>query len=84
VTVSLRPSGIEGAHPLGHFVGELTRIDNNLVELQVQVAKVLANDAPVRLFALHVQFDQVNQNGLQVFAEFFGGVHGVLSIVGKR
>ena len=72
---------VERAHPLGDVVAELPGGVDDLVELQVQVAEVLADDVPVRLLALEVQVDEVDEQLLQVGGELLGGekrrVHGV-------
>lgn len=56
---------VHRAHPLGDAVCELARGFHDLVELEVQVAEVGADDVPVRLLALQRQLDEVDQNCLQ-------------------
>ena len=45
----------------------------------MQVAKVLADDVPVRLLALQVQVDQVDVQLLQVISELLGRLEGRMS-----
>ena len=61
--------GIECAHPLGDGVAGLAREVDELVELKVKVAEVGPDHVPMRLLALQVQFDQVDQNPLETAAE---------------
>ncbi len=61
--------GVQRAHPLGDGVAGLACEVDKLVELQVEVAEVGADDVPVRLLALQVQFDQIDQHPLQVVAQ---------------
>ena len=59
---------VQCPHPLGDRVAGLTREVDELVELQVKVAEVGADDVPMRLLTLQVKFDQVDQHPLQVGA----------------
>ena len=61
--------GVERTHPLGDRVAELPRRFDDLVEDAVRVAEVAADDVPVRLLALHLQLEQVDQHRLHVLAE---------------
>ena len=49
------------------------RVDD-FVELQVQIPEVGADEIPVRLFALQMQFDEIDQDPLQMSDE--GGGDG--------
>src|SRR5690606_22066527 len=64
---------VERAHPLGDLVGELARGVDDLVEDEVGVAEVLADDVPVGLLALEVQVDQVDVQLLEVDRELPAG-----------
>lgn len=64
---------VHGAHPLGDVVGEVAGGVDDLVELQVEVAEVLADDVPVGLLALDVEVDEVDEDGLEARAELLGG-----------
>ena len=67
---------VDGAHPLRDLVGEGPSRLDQLVELEVQVAEVLADDVPVRLLALQMQVDQVDMQLLQVISELLGRLEG--------
>ena len=56
---------VECAHPLGDGVAGLAREVDEFVELQVKVAEVGSDDVPVRLLALQMKFDEVDQYALQ-------------------
>ena len=56
----------EGAHPLGDGVAGLAGGVDDLVELQMRVTEVGADDIPVHLLTLDVQLDQVHQDALEV------------------
>ena len=60
---------VQRPHPLGDGVAGLTGEVDELVELQVKVAEVGADDVPVRLLTLQVKFDQIDQHPLQVGAQ---------------
>ena len=61
--------GVERAHPLGHLIGEFTGGVSDLVQDEVSVTEVDANDVPVRLLGLNVELDEVNEHGLQIVGE---------------
>ena len=63
---------VDGAHPLGDGVGELASRLDHLVQHQVGVAEVLADDVPVQLLADEMQVDQVDVDLLQVVGELLG------------
>src|SRR6478735_11254186 len=61
--------GVKGAHALGDRVAEVAGGLDDLVELEVRVAEVLADDVPVRLLALARELDEVDEHALEVVAE---------------
>ena len=63
---------IERAHPLGDGVAGLAREVHEFVELEMEVAEVGSDDVPVRLLALQVEFDEVDQDALQAVAQLGG------------
>ena len=60
---------VQRAHPLGDRVAELPRGFDDLIENAMRVSEVAAYDVPVRLLALHLQFQEVDQHRLHVLAE---------------
>ncbi|CAM5251571.1 hypothetical protein SANTM175S_00191 [Streptomyces antimycoticus] len=69
-TVSERPSGtVESAHALGDGVGRLPGVVHDLIQLQMQVPEVVADQVPVGLLSLEVQFDEVHHDLLQRLGE---------------
>ncbi len=67
--------GLEGAHALGDLVAEPACGLDDLVQLQMQVTEVLADDAPMRLLPLHMELDEVDEDLLQIVAELVGCLH---------
>ncbi len=65
---------VEGAHPFRDGVAGLACEVDELIKLQVKVAEVGPHDVPVRLLALQVEFDQIDQDPLQVGGELGRGV----------
>ena len=66
-TVPARPSGetpIAGG-PLGHRVGVLAGLLDELVEVQMHVVELATDEVPVGLLGHERQVDQVDQGGLQ-------------------
>jgi hypothetical protein len=66
--VAARPSGVAPRARIRSAMLSLAsraRVDD-LVEVQVQVAEVMADDVPVRLLALQVHGDQVGEKLLQI------------------
>jgi hypothetical protein len=70
--------------PLSNHVAELTGIFDNFVKLQMQIAKVLTDDVPVCLFALKMQFNQVNVNALEIRGELRGRNEPVFGTLASR
>ena len=66
--MSERPSGdrVERAHPLGDGVAGLTREVDEFVQLEMEIAEVGADDVPVRLLALQMEFHDVDEDPLQI------------------
>jgi hypothetical protein len=52
---------VERAEPLGDGVARCAGDVDDFVELQVQVAEVVADDVPVGLLGLQVQLDQIDE-----------------------
>ncbi|WP_405738279.1 hypothetical protein OG422_00335 [Streptomyces sp. NBC_01525] len=62
-TVSERPSGQDpSAHAFGDDAGRLPGVIDDVVELKVQVPEVVAGHAPMSLFSLEVQFDEIHHD----------------------
>ena len=74
---------VEGAHPLGDVVAEGAGVVDDLVELEVEVAEVLADDVPVGLLALQVEVGQVDEEGLQVGGELLRRTEGGVASCGR-
>ena len=53
---------VERSHPLSDRVAGLAGEVYELIKLQVQVTEVGSDDVPMRLLALQVEFDQINQD----------------------
>ena len=51
---------VEGAHAFGNGVAGFACGVDDFVELQVQIAKVGADEIPVGLLALQMQFDEIH------------------------
>ena len=67
-------NSVEGADAFGDgAIGFACDIDD-FVELQVQIAEVGAHDIPVCLFALQVQFDEVDEDPLEVLGQALRGL----------
>ena len=76
--------GVERAHALGHLVGKLARGIRNLVQDEVGVAEVDADDVPVRLLGLDVELDEINEHGLQIVGELLICFHMTNATRGSR
>jgi hypothetical protein len=55
--------------PLGDGVAPVAGDVDDLVELRVQAAEVVADDVPVGLLGLQMRLDQVDEYGLQARCE---------------
>ena len=75
---------MERSHALGYLVREIAGRIDHLVEDEVGVAKVGADDIPVCLLALDVKFDEVHENRLQIVRELLGCFHNKDATRGAR
>ena len=73
---------VQRAHAFGDRVTGFARGVDDFVELQVQVPEVGADKIPVGLFALQVQFDEIDEYLLQVLRQVGRGVELPHIIVG--
>jgi len=60
---------VQRAHPLGHLIGELTGGVSDLIKDEMGVAEVDANDVPVCLLGLDMEFNQIDEHCLQIVGE---------------
>ena len=68
--------GVDGAHALGDLVGTLAGDVDDVIQVEVDVAEVRADDVPVDLLAHELEGDEVGQDALEVVAQGGGGGEG--------
>jgi hypothetical protein len=71
---------VKGAHTLSDLVSALTGNFDDLVEVEVEVTEVGADDIPVGMFVDQLQGDEVNENLLKVRGKGFGGLETGFSV----
>jgi hypothetical protein len=72
---------VERPESFGDRIAELTGGVDDLVKLEVQVAKVSPDDTPMSLLALQMQFDEINQYSLKVIGQGRGCDEAFLCIL---